>query len=183
MKKSVCIAVSCLFAPAWAMAHPGHDLSSGMMSGLLHPLDGIDHLVAMLVAGCCAAQFSKAQCWAVPAGFALVMLLGIGLGYSQVSLGHVEPKIAAAVIMLTLLMMGSVSFALSISVLLITCMGLLLGYEYGTEFPHQSGGVSYLTGFALSTAILYVTGYRLAKLLMKAINMRRSCLPYPASPQ
>ena len=85
--------------------------------------------------------------------------------------------------MLTLLMMRSVSFALSISVLLITCMGLLLGYEYGTEIPHQSGGISYMAGFALSTAVLYVTGYRLTKLMMKAISMRRSCLPDPASHQ
>ena len=181
MKKFVCIAMSCIFSPVLAMAHPGHELSPGMMSGVLHPLTDIGHLAAMLVAGCCATQFSRAQRWVVPIGFVLVMLLGVGMGYFQVSLGHVAVIIAASLITLLLLMMKPVRLTLSISVLLITCMGVALGYEYGSEFPHQSGGIGYMSGFALSTAVLYVTGFRIAKWVMKKTPMSSSSLPRSAS--
>lgn len=35
-----------------ALAHPGHEVSANMfVSGLIHPLTGFDHLLAMLAVG------------------------------------------------------------------------------------------------------------------------------------
>ena len=48
-----------LLAPGLAMAHPGH-VESSLLSGLGHPLAGVDHLLAMLAVGLWAAQQSGA---------------------------------------------------------------------------------------------------------------------------
>jgi len=48
------VAAGCL--PALAFAHPGHGEFSSFAAGAMHPLGGIDHLVALLVAGALAAR-------------------------------------------------------------------------------------------------------------------------------
>ena len=48
-------AATLLLAPALAFAHPGHG-DNGLVAGISHPLGGLDHLLAMLAVGLCAAQ-------------------------------------------------------------------------------------------------------------------------------
>ena len=72
--------VSAITASAPALAHPGHPLAdSGLLSGLLHPMLGWDHLLTMLVVGIWAAQLGgRARLW-VPASFLALMAVGAGL--------------------------------------------------------------------------------------------------------
>ena len=42
-------------APLAAQAHPGHDLQSGLLMGLMHPFTGWDHLAVLLCLGALAA--------------------------------------------------------------------------------------------------------------------------------
>ncbi len=48
------IAAGGLLLSGSVFAHPGHD--AGMLSGFLHPLLGLDHLIAMLAVGIWASQ-------------------------------------------------------------------------------------------------------------------------------
>jgi urease accessory protein len=43
-----------LLASAPALAHPGHGTEPSFMSGFLHPLSGIDHILAAVATGALA---------------------------------------------------------------------------------------------------------------------------------
>ena len=54
MKKTL-FAIIALLSPILAHAHSGHGLHDGLNAGLLHPITGLDHLLAMLAVGYWAA--------------------------------------------------------------------------------------------------------------------------------
>ena len=58
----------------------------GILSGFLHPLLGLDHLLAMVAVGFLSAQMGGRAIWTVPAAFVGVMALGAILGIFGVTL-------------------------------------------------------------------------------------------------
>ena len=68
-------ALIALAAPALAFAHPGHG-DSGLLNGLLHPITGLDHILAMLAVGLWAASFGGKARWTVPTAFVSMMAAG-----------------------------------------------------------------------------------------------------------
>ena len=66
--QKILVTSALLLSPALAMAHPGHD-HAGVMSGIAHPIFGLDHLLAMLAVGLWAAHrptASMASRWSRP---------------------------------------------------------------------------------------------------------------------
>ena len=61
--------------PGAALAHPGHD-AGGFAHGLVHPLGGLDHVLAMVAVGLYAALLGGRALWLVPATFVGVMAIG-----------------------------------------------------------------------------------------------------------
>ena len=57
----------------------------GILSGFLHPLLGIDHLLAMLAVGILSAQIGGRALWTVPATFVGTMAVGAFLGIAGVA--------------------------------------------------------------------------------------------------
>src|ERR1700730_2978472 len=57
-------------APTVAFAHPGHDGAS-LVHGFLHPLGGVDHIIAMVAVGLLAARLGGRALWLGSAGLAL----------------------------------------------------------------------------------------------------------------
>ncbi|MFV0245560.1 MAG: HupE/UreJ family protein, partial [Qingshengfaniella sp.] len=49
-----------------AMAHTGPGLHGSLVAGMVHPLFGLDHLIAMLAVGRWASTLSGRTRWAVP---------------------------------------------------------------------------------------------------------------------
>ncbi len=88
-------------SPVYAHPLPG-DAVGGFVGGLLHPLLGIDHLLAMVAVGVWAAQLGGSAVWKVPPAFVLTMLIGAGVGLAGIGLPLIEPMIAASVVMLGL---------------------------------------------------------------------------------
>jgi urease accessory protein len=56
--------------PAVALAHPGHGETSGFAAGALHPLGGLDHLIALVAVGVLAARLNGR--WLAPPTAALL---------------------------------------------------------------------------------------------------------------
>ena len=75
---------SALVASSSAMAHPGH--AEGALAGLMHPLTGADHLLAMVAVGLWAAQLGGRAQWLLPASFVGFLAAGGALGAAGVSL-------------------------------------------------------------------------------------------------
>src|SRR5262245_59414212 len=84
-----------------AHAHPHHgEHGTGLTDGLLHPLLGIDHLLAMVATGLLAAQLGGKALWAVPASFVGSMVLGGISGMTGIGMPGVELGIALSIVVL-----------------------------------------------------------------------------------
>src|SRR6202035_4975153 len=68
------LATALVLVPSLALAHPGlPGHTHGFADGVLHPLTGLDHVLAMVAVGLLAAQLGGRALWAVPASFVAVM--------------------------------------------------------------------------------------------------------------
>ena len=74
----------------------------GILSGFLHPILGLDHLLAMVAVGFLSAQMGGRAIWTVPTAFVVVMAIGAVLGIAGVSVPLVEYGITGSVLILGL---------------------------------------------------------------------------------
>ncbi|MGO4998375.1 HupE/UreJ family protein [Oceanisphaera sp. W20_SRM_FM3] len=152
---------SLALAPTAAFAHPGHD-TSGMLSGLLHPLMGWDHLLAMVAVGMLAVMGRSKPAWQLPLAFVGFMLVGAMLGINGVAIALVETGILLSLVVLGgLLAVGRAGY-LSVMTLCCALFGMLHGNAHGIELPAGSAASSYISGFIMATIVLHAVGYLLA---------------------
>lgn len=157
-----------LAGPAVAYAHTGAAGGTGFHHGLVHPLGGLDHLLAMLAVGIWAAQLGGRAVWAVPTTFVLTMALGGALALGGGSLPLVEQGIAASVLILGLAIAGAWRLPLAISTSLVASFAVFHGLAHGAEMPAAGSGLAYGAGFVLSTAALHLSGFGVATVLQHA---------------
>lgn len=74
----------------------------GILSGFLHPILGLDHLLAMVAVGFLSAQMGGRAIWTVPTAFVGVMAVGAILGIAGVPVPLVEYGITGSVLILGL---------------------------------------------------------------------------------
>jgi urease accessory protein len=129
-----------------------------LVAGALHPLTGLDHLLAMMAVGLWAARQGNGSTWFLPALFPVVMTIGAGLALTGTSLPLVEPLITASVIVLGVLALANIRLPLMPSGLLLSLFALAHGHAHGTEMPAGGDIAAYATGFIGSTVILQLTG-------------------------
>jgi urease accessory protein len=135
-------------------------------SGLLHPLTGYDHMLAMIAVGAWSAQLGGRALWTVPAAFALAMALGAVAGWLQFPAGPVEAAIAASVLAMGVVLAWQRPLALPLAAAAALLFGLAHGYAHGAEMPARDG-LGYAAGFLLTTAGLHVAGAVGAMLLLE----------------
>ena len=71
-----------LLLPAMARAHAG-GADAGLAGAMMHPVSGLDHLLAMISVGVVSAQLGGANVWRIPATFVCAMAAGTALGIAQ----------------------------------------------------------------------------------------------------
>ncbi|MFM2043460.1 MAG: hypothetical protein RLY86_2036 [Pseudomonadota bacterium] len=155
------LALSLAAGPALAHAGADHHHGSGMIAGLLHPVTGLDHLLAMVMVGLWAAQLGGRALWALPAAFLAVMAAGAGLALAGVAaLPPVltEGGIAASVLILGLLVAAVGRLPTGAAMGLVGGFALLHGLAHGAEFPAGAGPGAYMAGFLLATGGLHAVG-------------------------
>jgi urease accessory protein len=141
-----------------ALAHPGHGAT--FTDGMLHPLSGADHLLAMLGVGAWAALQAGRARWLVPASFLLLMALGAWLGLHGHAPLATELGVAASVAAVGLLILRSVRPGPVLAMLLAGAFALFHGFAHGIEMA-MSGALHFGAGFLLASATLLLTGYAL----------------------
>jgi len=152
-----------------ALAHtgvPGH-VHTGLTAGILHPLTGIDHMLAILAVGFWSAlAFKKStHVAAAPFAFVIAMLAGAGLSFLGSGFPFAETGIALSVAALGLLILAKVELSVATGCCLVGLFALCHGYAHGAE---ASGAVgAYMAGFAITTAMLHVAGIGLSRALTK----------------
>ncbi|ARS52194.1 HupE/UreJ family protein [Kushneria konosiri] len=147
-----------------AMAHPGHEHGSGLMAGLLHPLTGMDHLLAMVAVGLWAGFVMPRRVLVAPLTFMAAMGSGALLGWAGIHLPLVETGIVLSVVVFGLLTLtGGQQQSVMLTRASLLCIGLfavLHGHAHATEASGHAG--AYLAGFMLSTAALHGLGVLMA---------------------
>ena len=164
LQKSFAIATALLLSPALAFAHPGHD-HAGLMSGIAHPIFGLDHLLAMVAVGLWAAQQSGKARWALPLTFVATLLMGGLFGFTGLQLPLMETGIAGSVLALGLLVALAVRPPLAVATGLTALFALSHGVAHGLELPALASPWGYAAGFVVATAALHGIGYAVARQL------------------
>ncbi|MBA4099719.1 MAG: urease accessory protein [Rhodospirillum sp.] len=150
-----------LAAPAFAHTGVGAH-SHGFAAGFLHPLMGVDHLLAMLGVGVWAAQLGKRATWLVPAAFVGVMVAGAGLALAGAPLPLVEFGIAGSVLVIGALIAFGTRMPVGLAMGLVGLFALFHGHAHGTELPGFAHPAAYGAGFVSATALLHVAGVGIA---------------------
>jgi urease accessory protein len=159
-------ALALLLSTTLAQAHPGHANNFGILSGLNHPLTGLDHILAMVAVGLWAAQLGGRALWLVPGTFVSLMALGGVMGWSGVPLPFVEAGIMASIVVLGLLIGTAAKWPLPLSAALVGLFALFHGHAHGAEMPANSG-IWYGVGFILATSLLHLAGIGLGAMAKK----------------
>lgn len=145
-------------ATAPAFAHEGEGLAGGFMSGLTHPIYGLDHVVAMVAVGLWGAVLGAPALWILPLVFPLVMALGGAMGVLGIPMPAVEIGIAASGLVLGLMVALWVKAPIWVATVLVGIFAVFHGHAHGTELPEASNPIAYAVGFVIATGVLHITG-------------------------
>jgi len=147
-----------------AFAHENGADAHGLVHGLLHPLGGIDHVLAMVAVGVFAALLGGRAVWRVPAAFLGMMALGGVLGATGITLPMVELGIALSLIVLGVTLALRLRMSVALAMGLAGFFAVFHGHAHGAEMPELASGLAYGAGFVLSTAGLHAAGLGLGSL-------------------
>ncbi len=151
-------AVVATLLPTAAWAHVGHGSTVGFVHGFVHPVTGIDHVLAMVAVGLFAANLGGRALWAVPLSFVSVMAVGGALGVAGIAIPFVEAGIAISVIVLGLAVALRWQWPVAAAMALVGVFAIFHGHAHGAEMPVDASGLEYGLGFMLATALLHVVG-------------------------
>ena len=148
-----------------AMAHTSEGVANGFLSGLLHPVLGLDHVTAMVAVGILGAFLGRPAVWILPVVFPLVMALGGVLGLLGLNIPLIEAGIAVSSIVLGLMILFALKPPLWIAALIVAAFAIFHGHAHGTELPDASNALAYSAGFVISTGLLHLAGILIGELL------------------
>jgi urease accessory protein len=144
--------LAALLAAAPALAHPGHPghAEDGIAAGILHPLTGIDHLLALLAAGIWSVRQQRGA--ALCAVFVTTMGMGAAAGLAGWQVPGLEGGIALTVLVTGVLVAAAVTLPAWAGAALLGGFAILHGNAHGLELPHAASAAGYL---ATSTLLLF----------------------------
>jgi urease accessory protein len=156
MKRALaCLALA---LPATAMAHVRGGEAIGLVSGLQHPVSGLDHVLAMVAVGLWGAQLGAPAIWLLPVTFPMVMAFGGMLGLVGVRLPGIELAIACSAVALGIAVLLELRPRLWAAALLVGCFAIFHGHAHGTELPPGANALLYSMGFVIATGTLHALG-------------------------
>ncbi|MET0569709.1 MAG: HupE/UreJ family protein [Hyphomicrobiaceae bacterium] len=160
----VCIAMTAaviaVLAISPATAHHVMDgelpstFTQGLLSGLGHPVIGLDHLAFIVALGIAAAVVPGPL--AVIATFVALSAAGVLIHIAKLDVPMVEPLVALTVLLAGAALVWSRSVTRPMWVALAAVAGLLHGYAFGESIVGAERTVlgAYIVGIALITALI-----------------------------
>ncbi len=139
---------------------------SGALSGLTHPLLGLDHVLEMIAVGIISVRFAQ-KFWVVPATFVTCMVIGGLIAMTGVVIPFVEIGIAISVVVLGVLIAFHKKSSLGLALVLVALFAVFHGHAHGQEMPLIANPAWYAAGFVLSTTALHIFGVILGQYAIK----------------
>jgi len=145
-----------------AFAHVGVGPVDTFNHGFMHPLSGIDHVLAMVAVGLFAVNLGGAAIWLVPSAFVGTMIFGGALGYYGWPLPMVEEGIGASVVVMGLAIALGVRLPTIAAMALVGIFAVFHGHAHGSEGMGLAiSFLPYAAGFISATALLHSAGIAL----------------------
>jgi urease accessory protein len=152
-------AVSALaLLPALAGAHQEAGQAAGLLAGLVHPVSGLDHVLAMIAVGLWGAVLRAPAIWVLPVAFPMVMALGGLMGLLGVPVPAVEIGIAGSAIVLGIMVLGELRPPLWAAAAIVAFFGVFHGHAHGREVPDGASVLLYSLGFVIATGLMHGVG-------------------------
>ena len=155
---SIAALVLTLIWPLAAWAHVESGQAGGFISGLSHPVSGMDHVLAMVAVGLWGAQLGAPALWLLPVAFPMMMAFGGLLGLLGAPLPGVEIGIAVSAVVLGGLILAEIRLPLVIAVVVVACFAIFHGHAHGTELEQGQNAMLYSLGFVIATGLLHGVG-------------------------
>jgi len=156
MMRTAAVLLLTLISPL-ALAHQGGAETAGWSAGLLHPLTGLDHLLAMVAVGMLGARMGGKALWRLPLLFMGLLLAGAVLALNGLMLPYLEQGILLSVVLFGLLVALPRTYA-AVGTALVAGFALYHGMAHGAEMPVVATALAYISGMLLSTAGLHLAG-------------------------
>lgn len=160
------LALSLILASGTALAHEGHNAATGFLSGMLHPLSGMDHLFVILAFGMMAGLWAGKRAGGLIAGFISLFAFsalagGMSTGFAGSEFLLMSTVIAAFALLAVRPLRGKPA--------LILLFGLMTasthGYVHGLELATTTQSLDWLTGAALSVVVLLIVSVYTVRIL------------------
>ena len=140
-----------------ALADPGSIVTGSTTTGLLHPLLGLDHVLAMVAVGLLAIGQGPRARLILPGSFVLAMALGISTAAAGIGVPLVEPMIFASLLVLGALIGLALRVPLAAGTGLVGLFGMFHGAAHGAELG-QAAALPFAFGVLATTAVLHGLG-------------------------
>lgn len=139
-------------------------LQGGFITGFMHPILGLDHVVAMVAVGLWGVFLGKTAIWILPIVFPLVMAFGGALGVAGVPIPYIETGIALSGLMLGLAVAFAIRPPIWIAAIIVGAFAIFHGHAHGTELPSAANPLIFSIGFVIGTGLLHLAGIIIGEL-------------------
>ena len=128
--------------------------AEGLLSGLGHPIIGLDHFAAVVAVGCIAAAHRAAPALAI--GFIVAMMAGVAVHLQGATVPAAEILVALSVIGLGAIMLRDRTMPAGAALSLFVVVGLLHGYVLGESIfgAEPTPLYAYLLGLAVIQGVV-----------------------------
>jgi urease accessory protein len=123
--------------------------TQGLLSGLGHPIIGLDHFAAVVAIGCLAALHRAGA--ALVVGYIVAMMVGVAVHLQSVSIPGAEMLVALSVVALGAVLVWRTELGVAAALALFAVTGLVHGYALGESIfgAEPTPLYAYLTGLAV----------------------------------
>lgn len=144
--------------PVLASAHEESGKAAGFLAGLVHPVSGLDHVIAMVAVGLWGAVLGPPAIWVLPVAFPLVMALGGLMALLGLPVPAVEVGIALSAIVLGTMVLAELRPPLAVAAAIVAFFAIFHGHAHGRELPAGTSALLYSLGFVIATGLLHAAG-------------------------
>lgn len=143
-------------------------------TGFVHPILGIDHLLAMLSVGILSSTLGSHAIWLLPSTFIGFMVSGalIAQELGGLSSGVVEGAIALSVVALGVAILVDKRVPAKLVYASVAFFGFFHGYAHGVETPVWANPGVFILGFVAGSALIHGQGVFIGEIGRRAMSWR-----------
>jgi len=161
MRLTKWLGVALLLTSPSLYAHTGGLTDVSLISGLLHPLTGLDHLLVLMAVGFSTAKYQGKARLLLPLLFFGLMIAGAALS-NFIVIPYLEILLAISVLAFGLLAIVQHQQTAKILFMALSCFAIFHGYAHAAEIPAAANASFYLSALLLMSALTCLTGRILA---------------------